>query len=90
MQVPWWMVGKKEDEEEVRAHPTSRRQLERMHQVFRATLLMCTAALPQFAQLRISKSELDDWYEWFYGEDIAGREQHRPALCGTECMEEDP
>ena len=56
----------REDEEEVRSHPTSRRQLERLHLTFRTTLLMCTAA-------RVTKEELDDWYAWFYGEDIAGR-----------------
>ena len=63
----------REDEEEVRSHPTSRRQLERLHQTFRTTLLMCTAALPQFGNLKVTKAELDDWYDWFYGEDIAGR-----------------
>ena len=60
----------REDEEEVRSHPTSRRQLERLHQTFRTTLL---AALPQFGNLKVTKAELDDWYDWFYGEDIAGR-----------------
>ena len=60
----------REDEEEVRSHPTSWRQLERLHLTFRTTLLMCTAALPQFGNLRVTKEELDDW---FYGEDIAGR-----------------
>ena len=34
---------------------------------------MCTAALPQFGNLKVTKAELDDWYDWFYGEDIAGR-----------------
>ena len=63
----------REDEEEVRSHPTSRRQLERLCMTFRTTLLMCTAALPQFGNLKITKEELDEWYEWFYGEDIAGR-----------------
>ena len=63
----------REDEEEVRSHPTSRRQLERLHQTFRTTLRMCTAALPQFGNLKVTKAELDDWYDWFYGEDIAGR-----------------
>ena len=63
----------REDEEEVRSHPTSWRQLERLHQTFRTTLLMCTAALPQFGNLKVTKAELDDWYDWFYGEDIAGR-----------------
>ena len=57
----------------MRSHPASRRQLERLHQTFRTTLLMCTAALPQFGNLKVTKAELDDWYDWFYGEDIAGR-----------------
>ena len=46
----------KEEEEETRPQPTTRRQLERMHTVFRTTLLVITAALPT----------LDEWYEWFY------------------------
>ena len=49
----------REDEEEVRSHPTSRRQLERLHLTFRTTLLMCTAALPQFGNLKVTKAELD-------------------------------
>ena len=32
---------------------------------FKTTLL--------FGNLRVTKEELDDWYAWFYGEDIAGR-----------------
>ena len=61
------------EEEEIRSNPSTRRQLERMHMVFRTTLLMCTAFQPQFANLAITKQDLDDWYDWFYGEDIAGR-----------------
>ena len=57
----------REDEEEVRSHPTSRRQLKRLHQTFRTTLLMCTAALPQFGNLKVTKAELDDWYDWSWG-----------------------
>ena len=34
---------------------------------------MCIAGQPQFAHLRLTKEALDEWYEWFYGEDIAGR-----------------
>ena len=45
----------REDEEEVRSHPTSRRQLERLHMTFRTTLLMRTAALPQFGNLKVTK-----------------------------------
>ena len=38
--------------------------------VFRTTLLMSTASVPQFSNLSITKEELDSWYEWFYGEDM--------------------
>ena len=38
----------KEEEEEERLNPQTRRQLERMHLVFRNNLLMCTMAFPQF------------------------------------------
>ena len=63
----------KEEEEEERANPQTRRQLERMHMVFRNNLLMCTSAFPQFQQFDITKSDLDEWYDWFYGPSIAGR-----------------
>ena len=63
----------REDEEEVRSHPTLRRQLERLHLTFRTTLLLCTVVLPQSGNLKVTKEELDDWHAWFYGEDIAGR-----------------
>ena len=56
----------KEEEEEERANPQTRRQLERMHTVFRNNLLMCTLAFPQFHQFDITKSDLDEWYDWFY------------------------
>jgi hypothetical protein len=55
------------EEEEIRANPTTRRQLERMHMVFRTTLLVSTAS--EFSNLSITKEELDSWYEWFNGED---------------------
>ena len=41
--------------------------------VFRNNLLMCTLAFPQFQQFDITKSDLDEWYDWFYGPSIAGR-----------------
>ena len=43
------------EEEEVRSNPSTRRQLERMHMVFRTTLLMCTASQPRFSNLAITK-----------------------------------
>ena len=63
----------KEEEEEERANPQTRRQLERMHMVFQNNLLMCALAFPQFQQFDITKSDLDEWYDWFYGPSIAGR-----------------
>ena len=66
------MAGKRK-RRKTRPQPTTRRQLERMHTVFRTTLLMITAALPQFGNLTLTKDTLDEWYEWFYGPDIAGR-----------------
>ena len=63
----------KEEEEEERPNPQTRRQLERMHTVFRNNLLMCLLAFPQFQQFDLCKSDLDDWYDWFYGPEIAGR-----------------
>ena len=72
-----WKTAKKttvdgwdrEDEVEERGEPKTRHQLERMHAVFRNTLLMCVLSFPQFGQFDITRS----WYEWFYGEDIGGR-----------------
>ena len=54
----------KEEEEEERAAPTTRRQLERLHLVFRNTLLMCLAAFPQFPQFNLTKEDLDSFYDW--------------------------
>ena len=76
----------------MRSHPTSRRQLERLRLTSRTTLLICTAALPQFGNLRVTKEELDDWYAWFYGEDIAGRkppERHHLAVRRAQYMAQD-
>ena len=63
----------KEEEEEERPNPQTRRQLERMHTVFRNNLLMCMLAFPQFQQFDLCKSDFDEWYDWFYGPEIAGR-----------------
>ena len=61
----------KEEEEEERREPITRRQLERMHMVFRNTLLMCISAFPQFKQFDVTKDDLDEWYDWFWGRDIS-------------------
>ena len=74
----------KEEEEEERPNPQARRQLERMHTVFRNNLLMCMLAFPQFQQFDLDKCNLDEWYDWFYGPEIAGR---KPPP--SECLEAD-
>ena len=63
----------REDEVEERGEPKTRHQLERMHAVFRNTLLICVLSFPQFGQFDITREDLESWYEWFYGEDIGGR-----------------
>ena len=68
----------KEEEEEERAAPTTRRQLERLHLVFRNTLLMCLAAFPQFPQFNLTKEDLDSFYDWFYGPELRGRRPSPP------------
>ena len=62
-----------DDEEESRANPTTMRQLQRMHTVFTTNLLMCTFAFPQFSQLEVEKTDIDDFYSWLYGPSIGGR-----------------
>eukprot|EP00434_Breviolum_minutum_P041685 symbB.v1.2.037085.t1/scaffold5381.1/size27835/3 len=68
----------KEEEEEERAAPTTRRQLERLHLIFRNTLLMCLAAFPQFPQFNLTKEDLDSFYDWFYGPELGGRRPSPP------------
>lgn len=70
----------KEEEEEERRNPTTREQLKRAHQVFRNTLLMCTLAFPQFAQFNATYEDMEEWYSWFWGKDIAER---KPPSIGT-------
>eukprot|EP00434_Breviolum_minutum_P002202 symbB.v1.2.001939.t1/scaffold55.1/size374282/21 len=73
----------KEEEEEERAAPTTRRQLERLHLVFRNTLLMCLAAFPQFPQFNLTKEDLDSFYDWFYGPELNRRK--RPTGATGDC-----
>ena len=75
MSVDGW---EKEEEEEERAAPTTRRQLERLHLVFRNTLLMCLAAFPQFPQFNLTKEDLDSFYDWFYEPEFKGRRPSPP------------
>ena len=77
----------KEEEEEEQPNPQTRRQLERMHLVFRNNLLMCILAFPQFKHFDVEKSDLDEWYDWFYGPSIAGRKPppSETTLLRAEC-----
>ena len=43
---------------EERGEPKTRHQLERMHAVFRNTLLMCVLSFPQFGQFDITREDL--------------------------------
>eukprot|EP00435_Cladocopium_sp_Y103_P018030 s1944_g4.t1 len=63
----------REDEDEERKAPTTRDQLKRAHQVFRNTLLMCVISFPQFSQFDVKYQDLEDWYAFFWGKDIADR-----------------
>ena len=67
------MDGEKEEEEETRKLPTTRRQLEHMHLVFRTNLLMAILSFPSMPKLNITHLDLEDWYRWFWGKDIADR-----------------
>ena len=70
MTVDGW---EKEEEEETRKLPTTRRQLEHMHLVFRTNLLMAILSFPSMPKLNITHRDLEDWYRWFWGKDIADR-----------------
>jgi hypothetical protein len=63
----------REEEEEERNLPTTREQLKRAHLVFRNTLLMCLSSFPQFTQFNVQFQDLEDWYRFFWGKDIADR-----------------
>ena len=63
----------REVEEEERAFPSTKEQIKKMHMVFRNNLYMCLISFPQHPQLNVTKLDLDDWYEWFWGKDIAER-----------------
>jgi len=63
----------REEEEEERNLPTTREQLKRAHLVFRNTLLMCLSSFPQFTQFNAQFQDLEDWYRFFWGKDIADR-----------------
>ena len=63
----------REVEDEERAFPSTKEQVKKMHQVFRNNLYMCLISFPQHPQFNVTKTDMDDWYEWFGGKDIAER-----------------
>ena len=67
----------REEEEEERKVPTTREQLKRAHLVYRNTLLMCLSSFPQFTQFNVQFQDLEDWYCFFWGKDIADRKPPR-------------
>ena len=69
----------KDEEEEERQQPQNRRQLERTHQVFQTSLLMCLFAFPQFQQFNITKQDLDSFYSWFQGPAMSSRDPMPPV-----------
>jgi hypothetical protein len=69
----------RDEEDEERQYPQNRRQLERMHQVFQTSLLMCLFAFPQFQQFNIGKQDMDSWYSWFHGPAMASRDPAPPV-----------
>ena len=64
----------REEEDEERKAPTTREQLTRAHTVFRNSLLMCIISFPQFAHFDAKYQDLEEWYSFFWGKDIADRE----------------
>ena len=48
--------------------------------IFRWTLLMCLSAFPEQTRLQITKKELDSYYDWLYGDEIADRPQNKPSV----------
>ena len=58
------------DHEEQRYEPQNVEEWKRQMIVFRNTLLMCIWAHPEQSQLQITKSCLDDFYNFLYGPDI--------------------
>ena len=77
----------KEEEEETRKLPTTRRQLEHMHLIFRTNLLMAKLSFPSMPRLNVTHADLEDWYRWFWGKDIADR---RPTLGRAQRLARDP
>ena len=63
----------REEEDEERKALTTREQLKRAHTVFRNSLLMCIISFPQFAHFDAKYQDLEEWYSFFWGKDIADR-----------------
>ena len=48
--------------------------------IHRWTLLMCLSAFPEQTQLQITKDQLDEDYDWLYGDTIANRKNNPPSV----------
>ena len=75
---------------EERGEPKTRHQLERMHAVFRNTLLMCVLSFPQFGQFDITQ---ETWRVGTSGSMVrtsgAVFPRQRTTSCRTQRMAED-
>ena len=67
-------------EEEFIAPPKDMDQWKATMLIFRWTLLMTLSAFPEQKHLQITKKELDNYYKWLYGEQIATRPNNPPTL----------
>ena len=67
-------------EEEFTPPPKDMDQWKATMLIFRWTLLMALSAFPEQKLLQITKKELDNYYKWLYGEQIATRPNNPPTL----------
>ena len=69
-----------EADEEQRYDPVTMDQWKKQMMVFRNSLLMCSWIFPQVKQFDITKEDLDGFYKFLYGPDIAAK-THRHYGC---------
>jgi hypothetical protein len=62
-----------EADEEQRYDPVTIEQWKKQVMVFRTSLLMCMGIFPQFKQFDASKDDMDSFYKFLYGPDIASK-----------------
>ena len=68
----------KEHEHQERASPENWEQWKHQELVWRTSVLMAVASNPHHTNLQITKKELDNFYNWLYGPDVAGRSPPPP------------